>query len=833
LPLAALETKIARALDAVDDTVGATLTELREVLGRLGGGEGGGADTYAADVQRARTLLAELPSPGGTREPGADPGAVDGGVAARSSKPSTRARSARTRPASSGRAPRAPVATPKEGVSPAVVDPQYVRTDGPLRPHLEALTVPIQYVKGVGPRRAEQLAEFGLATVEDLLFHFPFRYEDRRHVETIDQLQPGVIGSVLAEIAEVRERWMGRGRRKALQATARDETGSIELAWFHQLHFFRMRFRAGQQVLLHGKVDQARSGGLRMTHPEIVLLEGDDDAEIGRVVPIYTKPAGIAAGAMRRLVHSAVEHYAGRVPSALPASVVEERGLCDLATALRRVHQPEPEADVDILNAGTSAGHRAIVYDELFYLQLGMTLRRANVARESGIAFPVPAARSQALAAELPFAFTAAQKRVVQEIERDMAVPHPMHRLLQGDVGSGKTVVALHAATIAVDAGYQVAMMAPTELLAEQHCQTLRVLGAPIGLRVALLTGTVQGALRGRTSRAIARGDIDIAVGTHALIQEGVAFHRLGLGIIDEQHRFGVRQRAALKRHDTNPDILLMTATPIPRTLALTYYGDLDVSVLDELPPGRQAIGTRTFHERQRSRVLAAVRRELDAGRQAYVVCPLVDESEKSDLRDATTTARELAEGPLAGYRVALAHGQMRSDEKDEVMRRFRDGEHQVLVCTTVVEVGIDVPNATVMVIEHAERFGLAQLHQLRGRVGRGAHRSHCFLVAAYARGDQARERLRVMEQTTDGFRIAEKDLELRGPGEFLGTRQSGLPDFRAANLIRDGDLLRASRADAEAWLAGDPMLASREAATLREALDARWKGRLELARVG
>jgi ATP-dependent DNA helicase RecG len=820
LPRQALEVKITHAAGATDDAdVHAALDELRTLVVRLADVDSASAvAAHTANVVRARALVARL------RGAGSVAPAV-GPPARATPRAPVRPRGGRAFAVSAPPAPPTPPAPPGAA--------RYVRTPGPLAPRLEALRMPVQFVKGVGPRRATQLAEFGLATVEDLLFHLPFRYEDRRHVGTIDALQAGAVGTVVAELVSVQERWMGRGRRRALQATARDATGVLDLAWFHQLHFFRTRLQPGQQVLLHGRVDTARAGGLRMTHPELVVLEGDDEAEIGHVVPIYEKPTGISVGAMRRLVHSAVEYYAAQVPSALPASVVAARGVCDLDTALRTVHQPDAEADVEALNRGAAPGHRAIVYDELFYLQLGMALRRANVARESGIAFPVPAAPAQELVASLPFALTGAQARVVAEIERDMAAPHPMHRLIQGDVGSGKTVVALYAATIAVAAGYQVALMAPTELLAEQHCRTLRTLGAAVGVRVALLTGTVQGKLRGRTARAIARGDVDLVVGTHALIQEGIAFKQLGLGIIDEQHRFGVRQRASLKHHGTNPDILLMTATPIPRTLALTCYGDLDVSALDELPPGRQPITTRVFHERQRERVLTLVRRELDAGRQAYIVCPLVEESEKSDLKDATTMARELGAGPLAGYRLALVHGQMRPEQKDEVMRGFREGAHQVLVCTTVVEVGIDVPNATVMVVEHAEHFGLAQLHQLRGRVGRGAHRSLCLLVAAYARGDQARQRLRVMEETGDGFRIAERDLELRGPGEFLGTRQSGLPDFRAANLLRDADLLRTSHADAAAWLAADPGLHSPEAATVREALEARWAGRLELARVG
>jgi ATP-dependent DNA helicase RecG len=714
----------------------------------------------------------------------------------------------------------------------------YSGSTSAITPQLEALRMPVQYVKGVGPKRAEQLAKMGIATVEHLLFHLPFRYEDRRDVRTIAQLRAGEHATLEVTLDAPAERFAGR--RRILEVIARDASGALSLVWYNQLRYFHSRFRAGQRVLLHGRVEPMRQATLaraltplRMVHPEIELLEGDEHAELGRIVPVYVKPAGISSGAMRRLVHSAVDAYAARVPSALPAAITRLRAISDLATALRGVHQPESDADVEALNSATSPAHRSLVYDELFYLQLGVALKKSIVAREQGIAFQVPAARAAQLAAALPFQLTGAQRRVVGEIEADMQVPHPMHRLVQGDVGSGKTVVALHAATVAIESGYQVALMAPTELLAEQHWETIRRLAQPIGLRVTLLTGAVQGKLRGRTERAIQRGDIDLVIGTHALIQDRVAFHRLGLGIIDEQHRFGVMQRASLKRHGTNPDILLMTATPIPRTLALTLYGDLDVSVLDELPPGRRPIVTRVHAQSQRERVLELVRRELDAGRQAYVVCPLVSESEKTDLLDATRMARDLASGPLQGYRLGLVHGQMRSDEKDEVMRRFKAGEHQVLVSTTVIEVGIDVPNATVMIIEHAERFGLAQLHQLRGRVGRGAHRSLCFLLASYARGDQARERLRVMEETNDGFRIAEKDLELRGPGEFLGTRQSGLPDFRAASILRDGEVLRLAQEDAAAWLGDDPSLRGPESLAVREVLEDRWAGRLELARVG
>jgi len=809
LPLRALHDKLARSIASVqDDAVRGALGELEQLLDRVGA---------------ARSRAAE-----------------DGGTLAPTASDAPSEHDARRGAAAVAELRRMlELVAFLKGRPAALPRPPYRRTPPPVQAHLEALRMPVQYVKGVGPRRAEQLEKYGLATVESLLFHLPFRYEDRRDVRTIGGLVAGEEATIEAVLVTVEERFAGR-RRRVLEAIAEDPTGRLALVWFNQLHFFRSRYRAGQRVLLHGKPEPLRQAPLgggrmahRMVHPEIEVLEGDESAELGRVVPVYEKPTGMPAGAMRRIVHSALEHYGARVPSAIPDDIAARRQLVDLDEALHHVHQPAADADVAALMAATSTGHRAIVYDELFYLQLGLAIRKSAITCEPGIAFTAEAPRAARLAATLPFAFTGAQRRVIGEVEGDMAAPSPMHRLVQGDVGSGKTVIALHAALVAIDNGYQAALMAPTELLAEQHCETIRRLAAPVGLKVALLTGAVTGKLRGRTERAIARGDVELVIGTHALIQEGVTFKRLGLGVIDEQHRFGVMQRATLKRHGTNPDILLMTATPIPRTLALTLYGDLDVSALDELPPGRRPVVTRVYHQNQRERALELVRTELDRGRQAYFVYPLVSESEKSDLLDATRMARELAAGPLAGFRLGLVHGQMRADEKDDVMRRFRAGDYQVLVSTTVIEVGIDVPNATVMLIEHAERFGLAQLHQLRGRVGRGEHRSLCFLIASYARGDQARERLRVMEETTDGFRIAEKDLELRGPGEFLGTRQSGLPDFRAANLLRDGEILREAREDAAAWLAHDPALAAGESAALREVLAERWAGRLELARVG
>jgi ATP-dependent DNA helicase RecG len=572
-----------------------------------------------------------------------------------------------------------------------------------------------------------------------------------------------------------------------------------------------------------------------MIHPEIEVLTAEEEEAPARIVPVYEKPTEMHPGAMRRIVHAAVAEFADRVPSALPPVVAERQRIIDLPRALRHVHVPLPEADLSALEGARSLAHRSLVFDELFYLQLGLALRRHAAGEAPGRAFPASARLVPALQARLPFRPTAAQERAFAEIAADLARPHPMRRLLQGDVGSGKTLVALLAALTVIEAGAQAALMAPTELLAEQHLETVRPLAEPLGVETVLLTGAVKGRTRRAALAGLAEGRIPLAVGTHALIQEGVTVARLGLAVVDEQHRFGVLQRAALQRQAGTEavDVLVMSATPIPRTLALTLYGDLAVSTLDELPPGRTPVATEICRESRRDRVYARVRAEVDAGHQAYIVYPLVEESEKSSLRAATTMVRELASGPLAGLDLGLVHGRMKPDDKDLVMRRFKGGVHQVLVSTTVIEVGIDVPNATAIVVEHAERFGLAQLHQLRGRVGRGRAPGHCWLVVPDWTGEDAWQRLRTLEQSTDGFRIAEADLALRGPGDFLGTRQAGLPDFRVANLVRDTALLRAARDEAVGWLARDPDLSRPESAGLRAVLEHRWRGRLGLVRVG
>lgn len=699
-----------------------------------------------------------------------------------------------------------------------------------FRPSPHPLKKPVQYLKGVGPRRAEQLARLGINTVEDLLYHIPFRYQDRRELRKIRDLATGEEGATVGQLVRMGRRFMAKRRRWVLEAVVRDETGFLFLLWYHQHRYFQQKYQIGQRVLLFGKVDLGMKGGKWMIHPDMELVEEED--ETARILPIYNKTTEMTVAAMRRLVHSAVHANVDSLSDGVPAEISSRLGLMELSAALRYLHMPPVDADLQPLNEVTSEAHRAVVFDELFYLQLGMALRRRNIVKEDGLAI-VPGMLSTRLREVLPFQLTGAQERVLEAIFRDMAAPHPMNRLVQGDVGSGKTMVAFSAAMAALDSGYQVAFMAPTELLAEQHFRTLSPLAEKLQLSIALLTGDTKPKRKQELYGMLERGEIEIIVGTHALIQESVKFRQLGLAIVDEQHRFGVMQRAALKKHGANPDVLLMTATPIPRTLALTIYGDLDVSVIDELPPGRKPITTRVFHEGDRQKAYQLVKAQLDRGHQAYVVYPLVEESEKLDLKAATSMADELSRTFFADYSIALLHGRMKGEEKDDIMRRFKDGEHQLLVATTVIEVGIDVPNATVMLIEHAERFGLSQLHQLRGRVGRGHAESLCLLLAQYAPADESIRRLQVMADSNDGFKIAEADLAFRGPGEFLGTRQSGMPDFRVANIVRDSRILEAAREEAQAWLEHDPDLTSPASRRLRTILEDRWAGRLELARVG
>ena len=576
-------------------------------------------------------------------------------------------------------------------------------------------------------------------------------------------------------------------------------------------------------------------------HPEVEWLEmGDDLAAVidrdpmnfGRIVPVYPLTEGLNQKTMRKVLKEVVDRFAADVENHLPAEIVSRYKLLPLGMALQHVHFPDKDAHIGQLNDGATAAHRTLVFDEFFFLELGLALKKNGITLEEGIPFQVTHKYTKELLKMLPFSLTGAQRRVLSEIKADMMAPHPMHRLIQGDVGCGKTLVALMAALVAVENDYQVAIMAPTEILAEQHFLNIHRLCESLGIRVALLTSAMKGKIRTEVLADIAAGNAQIVIGTHAVIQDKVEFHRLGLGIIDEQHRFGVLQRGILKKKGLNPDILVMTATPIPRTLAMTVFGDLSLSVIDELPPGRTQVETRIAFESRRSQVYAVIREEVAKGRQAYIIYPLVEESEKSDLKAATQMAGQFSDEVFSDLRVGLLHGRMKPEEKEAVMRSFKARDIDILVSTTVIEVGIDVSNATVMVIEHAERFGLSQLHQLRGRVGRGSDSSRCILLTPGKLSEDGEKRLKVMEATGDGFRIAEEDLVIRGPGDFLGTRQAGLPDFRVANILRDGRILEEARKEAFALVQHDPELAAVAHTGLRRELVRRWGGRLELAAI-
>jgi ATP-dependent DNA helicase RecG len=546
---------------------------------------------------------------------------------------------------------------------------------------------------------------------------------------------------------------------------------------------------------------------------------------------VYQKPVDLPVAAMRSIIEQVVEGTADQAKPVVPESVRRKLRLAPLDAALRFVHSPPHDVEPDDLMRFSTSAHKTLIFEELFALQVGMLLRKLARRKEPGVSMPCAKARIEEFLELLPFEPTGAQSRVIDEIAVDMENEAPMNRLVHGDVGSGKTLVGFAAALQAIAAGYQVAVMAPTELLAEQHFRNMASWSEDLGVRIAMLTGGMRGAAAKKVRGQLEIGDLDLVVGTHALVQEGTRFAKLGLAIIDEQHRFGVMQRAALK--GATADTLLLTATPIPRTLSLTLFGDLEVSFLDEMPAGRKPITTTVLRTSARKKLHVRIAEQLKLGFQCYIVYPLVEESEQSDLADATTMAEELQAGAFSGFRVGLLHGRMKADEKDSIMREFKAGEIDVLVATTVIEVGIDVPNATIMVVEHAERFGLAQLHQLRGRVGRGGNESYCCLIADEAQSPDSIERLGVMERTSDGFEVAEQDLKIRGPGEYLGTRQSGIPAFRAANVVRDAALLELARNEAAAWLESDPELAGRDSRELRRVLDKRWGEKLALAEVG
>ena len=721
------------------------------------------------------------------------------------------------------------------------------------------------YVKGVGPKVAEMLAAKGIQTAEDLLYHLPFRYEDRQNPRSLDELQPGETASV---IAEVRGSMLLRTRKMPIfELTVGQGRLALKCIWFHG-SYLEGKFHAGQTVALYGKVEPSRTTqNLKMIQPQFELLPDEtDDAEtrlleVGRITPVYESLGGsrLTSRWQRKTIFHLLERMRGAVPECLPAAMLARLELPERETALREVHFPSEGTPMAQLQASATPAHRRLIFEELFFLELGLELKRRRVRERAGIGFQTNDKVREAIREVLPFHPTAAQKRTLGEIVADMRQPSPMRRLLQGDVGSGKTIVALQAMLVAMENGYQAALMAPTEILATQHYLAMRKLleRSSRRYRIALLTGSLSEDRKRATRGEINRGEAQLVIGTHALIEESVKFGHLGLFVVDEQHRFGVMQRYKLikKPNDAEPDLLVMTATPIPRSLALTLYGDLDVSVLDEMPPGRTPIVTRRVPGEMSEEVWDFMRKQVAQGRQAYIVYPVIegtredqpeldfshDEIEagietqtaspvrkagpgapglksvrkgktaelfpkaaqeanpgaKSGLKSAVEMHEKLSKGPLAGLRVGLLHGRLDADEKEIIMRHFQRGEIDVLVATTVIEVGVDVPNATVMVVEHAERFGLAQLHQLRGRVGRGAAKSYCILITGERVSPLGEERLNAMVRTQDGFELAELDLTQRGPGVFFGTRQAGLPDFRVANLLRDRKWLEVAKMEA------------------------------------
>ncbi len=765
------------------------------------------------------------------------------------------------------------------------------------------LSTPIKYVKRVGDRVAEGMARRGVETVEDLLYHLPFRYEDRLNPLPMGELKAGGMATV---IGEVRGSVLLRTRSMPIfEMTVGQGLHSIKCMWFNGT-YLQDRFKLGQMVSLYGKLEPSRSsaGKLKMIQPQFEILPAPNSPEaefvmleMGRIVPVYeslggTTPWGakLTSRWLRRVLWSIFEELeesqaAAKLPETLPLALRERLVLPARLEALRAIHFPPAGTPMTELMSAATPGHRRLIFEELFYLELGLELKRRRMREREGTAFQTNVKVREAIKQVLPFHPTAAQKRVLGEIAGDMRRAQPMRRLLQGDVGSGKTIVAMQAALVAIENGYQAALMAPTEILATQHYLSARkLLGGAISpttgrpYRVTLLTGSLDEATKREARGRIFRGETDLAVGTHALIEDKVDFENLGLVIVDEQHRFGVQQRFRLMKKDTalDPDVLVMTATPIPRTLALTLYGDLDASVIDELPPGRTPIVTRRTSEERAADVWEFVRKQVTQGRQAYIVYPVIEGAKddqpeldfahdeaaddgntaagkkpaatagkkgkkstpkteklftpKKPLRAAADMYDELRTGALAGLRLGLLHGRLSADDKEVTMRRFQRGDIDVLIATTVIEVGVDVPNASVMVIEHAERFGLAQMHQLRGRVGRGAARSYCILMTGNKVSEQAEMRLEAMVRTQNGFELAELDLQQRGPGEFFGTRQAGLPEFRVANLLRDRAMLELAKSEAARFaLRPDPEVSREETDAVWARLKQQWQRRYGL----
>jgi ATP-dependent DNA helicase RecG len=680
----------------------------------------------------------------------------------------------------------------------------------------------VQFLKGVGPKRSEILGKLGIHTIHDMLHYFPRDYKDRTRIQKISEARIGAEITIQARILAINNR-MARNRKYILEAFVTDETGTIAATWFNQ-PFLMNKFHVGDNLFLHGKVGAYKY--LQLLSPEYEVIQ-DDETNIkeGGIIPVYPLTERISQTQFRKIMKEAVHHFADRIEELLPQGILVKNQLLPLDKAIREIHFPET------FNTLKRAKTR-LVYDELLTLEMAMALRRSGIKEETGIAFKVGPNVDTHIRKLIPFALTNAQERVIREITTDMRSNKPMNRLLQGDVGSGKTVVAIYAILVAIANGYQAAFMAPTEILSEQHFQTIQKYLQHSHVRMHLLTGSTNSKHKKDALEQIRNGQIDLVIGTHALIEETVQFKKLGLVVIDEQHKFGVIQRLKLKEKGFQPDVLIMTATPIPRTLSITLFGDLDISALDEMPPGRTPIKTFWIPKDKENEAYKFIQEEITKGRQVFIVYPLVEESAVLDLKAAVTEAWKLQHDVFPACKVGLLHGQMKSTEKDNVMSDFKEKRYDILVSTVIIEVGIDIPNATVMVVEHAERFGLAQLHQLRGRIGRGNEQSYCLLFGN-PRTSEARERLRIMTKTCDGFKIAEMDFKLRGPGEFFGTRQHGLPELKISDLIRDFSILKQARADAFEIVSKDPRLTWETHRKIRQKVLETFKDRLELISIG
>ena len=728
--------------------------------------------------------------------------------------------------------------------------------------------IDIRFAKGVGPKRALLLEKLGIRTIEDALWFLPWRYEDRSRIVSISQLVPGEKATIAGTIHQAKLRRTQRRHMTLFTMSVRDETGAVEVVFFNQSYLDSI-LKNGSRVVLSGPVvAHPQRSGAQMRTPQYEVVDADEDLllHVGRIVPIYHETRGLSSRHLRRVMRTLLEEYGSHLQDPLPSSLRQQHHWPSLDTAIAALHFPGNNEELSLLNDWKTLAHHRLAFEESFLLQLALALRqRMNQSAVPGIAFRLTSTFTAPLQKQLPFQLTEAQQRVITEIEEDMRAPRPMNRLLQGDVGSGKTIVALHAMLVACGDGYQAALMAPTEILAEQHVLTIQPYLESLDVSVALLTGGMSQKERAGVLERVAEGDVQLIVGTHALLEQNVQFAKLGVVVVDEQHKFGVLQRGKLREKALHPDVLVMTATPIPRTLAMTVYGDLDVSVIDGLPAGRKPIQTRVFRYNARHKAYELVRKEVNAGRQAYIVYPLVEESEKVDLEAALQAADRLQETEFPAMRVEVLHGRMKSAERAKIMKAFRAGDIQILVATTVIEVGLDVPNAAVMVIEHADRFGLAQLHQLRGRVGRGAQRSFCFLISTAGKKSNvpttsgarslelpfstetaaalprmqtkptqtAEQRLKAMVHCGDGFAIAEQDLQIRGPGEMLGTRQWGVPEFRVMNLVRDAAVLEQARQEAFALMKQDPELSHPDHQLLKAAVLRRWQAKLDLGSIG